>query len=383
MTAEPRRLWYLQPLPIALFVLLALMAAIAASVGAYAWQRQSALAWIEQTHGSVGYGDPPRWLPEALVEYWPEWALPVETVTVGNLNDNRLDQLGAFRETRSLDISLPDSSDAYLRPLSGFYRLESLQINSSLVTERGLQDIAKCRTLKELVLIEASIGDEGLKLLAELSLERLDLTETRVTGAGMDTIAKMPKLRWLNLRGTGVDDAGVARLTGLPLESLYLGGTKVTDAGLAAMGTMNLRMIDLDATNIGDAGLATLGTWPALAEISLSDTRITDAGLAHLAGLPHLSELSLPHTAITDAGLESLPARSGWTWIDLSDTPVSKAGAERLAMRLSLSVTVNAGLTFLALSRTPSVAPIEAQAGGAVAPADSKVDERGTKDLQH
>jgi hypothetical protein len=310
-----RQRWYLRPVWISLAALLVTVAATAVTVSHYAWQRVATLRWIESTDGYYEFGSPPAWVPRQLVEYWPEWALPMEEIKLLDVRGNALDRLKIFREVRILDLSRTD------------------------VTDAGLVPLAHCRSLQKLNLAGTVVGDEGLKALAGLPLETLDLSETGVTDAGMGTISGCRSLQVLRLKGVSVGDAGLAKLKGLRLQILRLSGTRVTDAGLAELGPLPyMEWLDLDETMVGDPGLAVIETWAHVQILGLAKTRITDAGLAHLYKLPLLS-LDLSGTAITDAGLKNLPARSGWGRIELGGTAVTASAAEKLGKALGLKVS--------------------------------------------
>ena len=64
----------------------------------------------------------------------------------------------------------------------------------------------------------------------------LDLNNTQVTDAGLKELAGLQSLQTLVLFGTQVTDAGLKELAGLKsLRELWLGDTQVTDAGVAQL----------------------------------------------------------------------------------------------------------------------------------------------------
>ena len=65
------------------------------------------------------------------------------------------------------------------------------------------------------------------------SLQVLFLNSTKVTDPGLEHLKGLTSLRELYLNSTKVTDAGLEHLKGLTaLKELYLAGTQVTDAGV-------------------------------------------------------------------------------------------------------------------------------------------------------
>jgi Leucine-rich repeat (LRR) protein len=105
------------------------------------------------------------------------------------------------------------------------------------VTDAGLKELARLKSLQTLFLSETNVTDTGMKELAGLkSLQTLILDGTKVTDAGLKELAGLKSLQGLNLTGTKVTDAGLKELAGLKsLQSLLLLDMKVTDAGVAEL----------------------------------------------------------------------------------------------------------------------------------------------------
>jgi hypothetical protein len=140
-------------------------------------------------------------------------------------------------------------------------------------------------------------------------VESVDLNSTRVTDAELAHLKGLTSLQQLFLDETQVTDAGLAHLEGLRgLQRLNVIHTKITDAGLVYLqGMTNLKWLDLSrSTELADAGLVNLQGMTNLQLLSLSGSRVTDAGLAHLQGLRGLQHLILLRTKVTSAGLSEL-----------------------------------------------------------------------------
>ena len=83
----------------------------------------------------------------------------------------------------------------------------------------------------------SSVKDADLVLLSGFAkLNRLQLIETQISDAGLQHLKGLTRLTKLSLDRTHVTDAGLENLMGLThLEELYLTGTQVTDAGVATL----------------------------------------------------------------------------------------------------------------------------------------------------
>ena len=107
------------------------------------------------------------------------------------------------------------------------------------------------------------ITDDGLVAFEKLTtLKRLDLgcdiQSSRITDAGLDHLKGLTSLTSLGLAGRQITDAGLARLAGLKnLEELDLEGTAVTDASLPLLKTLfpNLKIVMLAGTKVSRQAL--------------------------------------------------------------------------------------------------------------------------------
>ena len=83
--------------------------------------------------------------------------------------------------------------------------LEKLIIWGADISDRGLSDLAKCRKLKTIWLLDTDIHGEGLKQLSALEqLEELNLSGTRVTASSLQPLKAVPTLKSLSVARTGV-----------------------------------------------------------------------------------------------------------------------------------------------------------------------------------
>ena len=101
--------------------------------------------------------------------------------------------------------------DAGVRHLAGLFRLEHLDLYSTLVTDEALVSLAHMEKLRQ-----------------------LHLGATQVQGYGLPALRGLRNLTWLSLEDTKVGDKALAKLDGSALAKLALWGSRVTPDGVRA-----------------------------------------------------------------------------------------------------------------------------------------------------
>jgi len=174
------------------------------------------------------------------------------------------------------------------------------------VTDAGLKELKKLKSLQSLDLTDTKITDAGLKELKELkSLQELDLSGTKVTDAGLKELKELKSLQRLNLFGTSVTDAGLKELKELKhLQWLVLGPVAVTDGALRTLREIGLLHVLAEATAKGEKRPSSSAD---VTSVDLNYTKVTGAGLKELKEFKNLQELCLGFTAITYADLKGQP----------------------------------------------------------------------------
>jgi hypothetical protein len=160
----------------------------------------------------------------------------------------------------------------------------------------------------------ASTQDKDLKSLPLVPFPfGLDLRATLVTDGGLGELARMKTLSALGLNWTAVTGTGLADLADLhDLESLDLSESSATDNGLQGLTKLHgLSALDLSQTKVTDAGLRHIGALHRITWLSLSGSfkhwgMFTDAGLAAIATLKDLSVLVLGLSKVTESGVGRL-----------------------------------------------------------------------------
>jgi serine/threonine protein kinase len=132
--------------------------------------------------------------------------------------------------------------------------------------------------------------DVGMARLDEIwkplsrPLETLNLEGTQVSDRGLAIVKAFTNLKTLRLSGAQVTDTGLAHLQALTkLQTLYLSGIQVTDAGLAHLQALTkLQTLHLSSTQVTDAGLAHLKALTKLKTLHLGGAQVTDGGVKDL-----------------------------------------------------------------------------------------------------
>jgi hypothetical protein len=126
--------------------------------------------------------------------------------------------------------------DTSLRALTGVApQVLWLDLGSTLVSDRGLADVARLPNLTRLHLQHTAVGDKGMAHLTGLQrLEYLNLYGTAITDEGLAAVSSLKRLRALYVWETGVTPAGLSRLrTALPRVTIEAGAEPVAPTGSA------------------------------------------------------------------------------------------------------------------------------------------------------
>jgi hypothetical protein len=204
-------------------------------------------------------------------------------------------------------------SDGAWAAFAGLSQLREAWLAQSNVTDQGLANVARARSLEVLGLGPCAVSDDGFADLAPLSaLRELLVHSPEVRGAGFKHLAALPLTR-LHL-GAALEDACLEHLAALTgLASLALRGRALRGEGISQLRALRaLTVLDLRDTGFCDDSAAELAPLEALTSINLWSTPLTDAAVPALAKLRGLQWLGLGQTRVTADGRrrlrEALPA---------------------------------------------------------------------------
>jgi hypothetical protein len=253
-STAPRTQTRMRPIVLALFMMLGV-------VGGVTYQRaerqRQAVRNIELLGGSACYdyqieGDGIRsnatsWIPPIILE------------------KTGVDLFHSVVEVSLLQPQLPkersiEAENQRIRALDVLYGLPSVQVlrvSGRLVNDKRMCEFGKMRSLRELVITNAS----------------------QVTNRGIESLSTSNSLETVQLTRAGLDDEALRWFSYMP----------------------NLRCLVLYATKFSNQGLAYLNKSQSLEQLWLdsSPSYIDDSGLAFLQTMPKLKDVSLPHASLT------------------------------------------------------------------------------------
>jgi hypothetical protein len=128
----------------------------------------------------------------------------------------RLEKLGAQVESGVVTVNLVATkvTDDDLSTLSVFSNLQQLYLHHTAIGDPGLANLKTSYRLTTLDVFDTRVTDAGLEHLSEWlpHLERLYLSDTQVTDSGLKFLKGLTHLRLLDVRKTKVTAAGVAEI---------------------------------------------------------------------------------------------------------------------------------------------------------------------------
>lgn len=298
-------------------MLMAVIAAICASMVRRAREQQAAVRLIRAYGGSVAYDFQERPagsglfdrdacpdMPASLVEALGEDMLgdiilaEIDRDTSGqasrSLQSTSLDsvalRLTAFTKLRYLFFwGNVKPSDQTLEVIGGLANLEAVAIvDARAVTNGGISHLARLQKLSVVAIDGASITDESLQTLARChSLRDIYLTRCRITDRGISHLRGMHALKRLRLSGTEVE---------------------MGQEAVSSLGTLqSLEELDLSSARVTSRAFQCLAPLPNLRVLNLSNNAsFTDDGMVAVGRLTNLEELRIDGTGVTADGMQSL-----------------------------------------------------------------------------
>ena len=237
------------------------------------------------------------------------------------ITDEGLKELSALKHVQTLIVSGTEASGAILEklkdsPLREFHckhftdeqtkllqpfadSMRRLNLNESLISDKGLAELSFLRNLQDLNLVNCSeLTDEGI--VAVRAFSRLSTLHVDGTGAGDRTAEVLADAQWLRELHIGsafLTDRGIHHLSeAVGLHDLVIESesSKVTDASFEHFWRLqNLRSIRLRLPTVTGAGTEALAECKRLDRIHLAGVNVDDSGLEALSTLHNVSQVSL------------------------------------------------------------------------------------------
>jgi internalin A len=298
--------------------------------GQIAFDSRGKLVGLDLSSGRVSVTDADL----ALLTTLPR--LRVLKLSGGQVTGAGMHHVAGLSELAELWLLDAQIGDAGLRQLTTLKRLRTLRVRRCMsLTDDVLASLSQFPELTHVALIESAFTDQGIGHLKNLSgLKALDLRGcSAVTDVGLAQLKGLTKLTALKLGGYSITDAGLAVVRHFPsLDSLTVEDAAVTDAGLASLKGLPLEELAFTrCLGVGDEGLRHVKDLRSLHVLWLRDTAVSGAGMIHLAGLSSLRSLTVSRCGMDDAGVERLARLSGLETLNLqSDPNVTDACVDRL-----------------------------------------------------
>jgi serine/threonine protein kinase len=218
-----------------------------------------------------------------------------------NLSDKDIEPLARENDVRRVLVGITDSVTGV-----GFRKLrnldiESINIQSTGLTDEGLCEISNIKSLEDLgIALSSELTVEGVRCLPTLpKLRRLHLSVMKIPDGALNEISRIEALDALSLYNSkNLTTADIQHLIKLrKLRFLDLSGTKLHNDVIPLLSKCksltNLRLCNLDLT---DDNLELLGKLPNLTDLGLSQNpMITARGLKKLSSCKNLETLMLEH----------------------------------------------------------------------------------------
>ena len=215
--------------------------------------------------------------------------------------------------------------------------LREIDLTGSPVTSEvagALQSLSHLQTLK---LDGTAGGDAAVRAVSSLPLEKLSLRDNPLSDAGLQEIGKIRTLQDLDVTRTHVTGAGFRTLKNLQLVKLNASNVRFGVEGLICLrGMKSLEELYLLAAGIVEQPKAKVfTTMPKLRILMLTDNQITGPGMHELfKGMKSLEELYLYRTKVNDYGLSALITCRNLKLVDVQETMCTLSGAQELKKRL-------------------------------------------------
>lgn len=204
-----------------------------------------------------------------------------------NLYDKDLKLLTKEKDVKRIAVGITDNITGL-----GFKHfldrgILAVSVQSTGLTDEGLAEIAKMKTLEELRLsLCSNLTTKGMKSITTLPrLDNLNLTFMKIPDGSFEEISKIKTLTHLALfNSKNIKDSDIQLLSKIP----------------------DLEYLDLSSTNLSNDVIPVLSKFKSLSNLRLGNLNLNDDNLEYLCKIPNLTDLGLAQNAITDAGLAKL-----------------------------------------------------------------------------
>jgi hypothetical protein len=257
------------------------------------------------------------------------------TLIQNRFNDLSSRRLAKLEDLRALDLrGNMEAGDMALEVIGSLPKLTALKHRSTAVTDFGLEQLAKSKTVNSLLLQDFVITSESGKHLAKLDkLTSLEIFRCQGFGTEGVLALKGMKINRLTLRDLpNISDPALEVLAELPaLKRLYIHEiASVSDEGFKNLAAAkSLEVLDLwSLPKMTDATVDIIAKLPNLKELSIRETGVSEASVAKILAMPKLQSLTFKNNgSLSDENAAKLKAKK-WAKLDLGSPGAKEADSQ-------------------------------------------------------
>ena len=147
--------------------------------------------------------------------------------------DDAIKAVKKLTKVVELGINSCAITDAGVEQLQEMPQLKSLYLNSTHLTDKIWETLGQLSNLESLTVIgHPGVTGQGVSQLQQQKLEYLNLDGAKLDNQSLEHLASLLALRQLMIQNTPIDDEGLKHLAASKLVTLNVRGTKVTEAGV-------------------------------------------------------------------------------------------------------------------------------------------------------
>lgn len=254
-------------------------------------------------------------------------------------------KLSSLTNLERLNVTSTEFGDVDIESVCKLPKLSHFSANYTKLTDKGLNDLARLRTLQSITVSGTSVTAEGIaklkirlpdctiqsdytdeqiraalgpedrnRLFAQWVLDRDGIvTEMYDSNPRLDSVDAIAT----NEHSLRIDFSGRSDFTDGDLATLHqirpslrlefrLDGTSITSKGVQSLNGLNLTGLDVSGTRVSDGAFSTATSFTNLVLLDLSDTQVTSASFKYFSKLPKLKLLLLANLKIDAADLMDL-----------------------------------------------------------------------------
>ncbi len=154
-------------------------------------------------------------------------------VTDYEVSDAMIPKIADFTELETVIFDKGTLTDRSMSVLAALPNLQHIRLRLSRITDEGLKELAKCRSLWYINLPHSNCTSKGIAELAAIpQLRQLRIASPQLGNSVAKELAKLKTLRGIHLIDVPITNEGLEQIVSLPiLESLYLDNSEVDEKG--------------------------------------------------------------------------------------------------------------------------------------------------------